>query len=280
MNIYADKTAKGKQSLARQPAQSHSTFQLKDNRPQSVVQKKQVEALAAKSSAGSGVVQRVVVVPRLELDEGLIMDIWQILRNGRDSGVTLLELLNLENHNGEALNMMGHGPVYAEMAAADLAVRFVAAGLQPNMAVINLLSCNSGEGGEGSYAALLSAGLGRMVTVTAYRGSGITMPNGISHSTREGTAEEQATYEGIIAGGEAQLAVAHEIAERVIEDLAGAQTQQEVTAIIMAAGEEINAIAGEVFNQLYEFQQGMIVGPEEGVFEIPAVVPNIEENVA
>jgi hypothetical protein len=238
---------------------------LTDNRASSILQLKSKE-LTNKSNPDSpiqkkssgDVIQRLIVIPKTELDPGMIINVWQMLRNGIDKRVTLLDLLNLEHHpQGEPLHMVGHGygasGAYGGLSAGNLAGQLMAAGLKPNMGMIKLLSCNSGVGGGASYAAQLSQQLHGIVTITAHSGYGVIMNTGISHGV-DLPAPVMAQYQKILSAGAASYSKAEAHAVTVKALLAAAKNEAEVLAIFLKEGAVIYGIVQVLFDQLYAFQ--------------------------
>lgn len=247
-----------------------SVLQLQDNRPLSIAQRKVKQTIQMKS-ASNDVVQRLIVIPQSQLDPGMIINVWQMLRNGIDSRVTLFNLLQLnDDRMAEPLHMMGHGygatGNYANMAAADLAAALIKAGLKPNMTVIKLLSCNSGVGDGGSYAAELATQLNHVVDVQGHRGLGVTMDTGISYAKRSRTVTEQAEYDTIFAQGNAQWLSAVAFSATARAQLAAAKNEQEVKEIFLIEGPKIYALVKDLFEKLYEHQKKLLLSPSTGTF--------------
>ncbi|MEM8998811.1 MAG: DUF4157 domain-containing protein [Bacteroidota bacterium] len=208
------------------------------------------------------IVQRIIVIPHTQLDFGMIVNVYQMLKNGIDHRVTLLSLLQHSDVSGEQIGLQGHGyghtGAYSNMSAQLLAETLRAAGVDDSNAVIDLLSCSSGSGGGHSYAEQLATELGHSSTVVANRGLGVTMDDGYVYSKRNRTPEEQAEYQAIFAASSNEIARAEFIAARAQTALVGATNEDEVKELFLEYGALILATARQLFNDLYRHQRQLL----------------------
>jgi len=222
------------------------------------------------------VVQRIIVIPQTQLDFGMIVNVYQMLRNGIDHRVTLLSLLEQSNLHGEQIGLQGHGygntGAYSNMDAGLLAKTLSDAGVGASNAVIDLLSCNSGSGGEHSYAEELAKALGHKHTVVANRGLGVTMDDGYVYSKRDRTPEEQAEYQAIFDASSNEIARAKFIAAKAQTALSLATNEDEVKELFLEYGVLILTTAQQLFNDLYRHQRQLIAAhndPDNGLYVSP-----------
>lgn len=208
------------------------------------------------------IIQRIIVIPQTQLDFGMIVNVYQMLRNGIDHRVTLLSLLQKSDVSGEQIGLQGHGygatGAYSNMSAKALAKTLRDAGVDDSNAVIDLLSCSSGSGGGHSYAEQLATELGHSSTVVANRGLGVTMDDGYVYSKRTRTPEEQAEYQAIFAASSNEMARAKFIATRAEAALGRATNEDQVKELFLEYGALILATARQLFNDLYRHQRQLI----------------------
>jgi|GEM_PF-2904542 len=222
------------------------------------------------------IVQRIIVMADSEIDFGMIVNVYQMLINRIDRRVTLLSLLKNSDVRGEQIGLQGHGHggkgLYAGRSAKWLADILKASGVGASNEVIDLLSCNSGSGGDASFAAEFAEEMGHAATIYANRGLGVTMDDGYVYSKRDRTPQEQQEYNQISVDCAAELAEAQKIAAIAKGEILKSTNEMEVKQLFLKYGAAILAVSGTLFGKLYVHQKKLLAphnDPTSGLYVSP-----------
>lgn len=217
----------------------------------------------------SEILQRIIVMADSQVDFGMIVNVYQMLVNGIDNRVTMLSILGRSDITDEQIGLQGHGnpSTYAGISAVALASMLTAAGVNDTNAVIDILACQTGDGGDLSYAAEFAKAMGNKSTVYANKGLGVVMPDGYGYSVENVSKIEMDDYTNIQAGCKTQITKATAIAndakaalDKVVKStsLGGVESEKIVKEIFESAGNKILVVAGDLFTKLYSFQAKLL----------------------
>ncbi len=204
---------------------------------------------------------------------GGFIQVLSLLRRYKDEKVLFYHLADLKHiSEGENIHLVDHGygstGKFGNKEALILASELIQHGLPPHVGAIKLLSCNSGKGGDQSYAAILAIQLAEIrqkaTKVVAYSGDVVTSSTGHSNAqSPESTKGDTPIYDFITKKWDNEIKQGEQIAAKGLED--ALKQPEKLKEIIIKTAEDIEKVTQNLFQDLYKYNETYIL--KEGKYK-------------